>query len=161
MESPRNPGVNAVDENQEFRDRTIAYGLLRVLLGVNIALHGISRLLDFSKFQGMIETQFAHSPLPHAAVTAFAHLLPWAESAVGVLVLAGLMTRLSLIVGASIMIVLTFGSCLIQDWQVAGLQLVYQIAYFTLLFLRRYYHWSADTFVRGAFGLTQRTPHDG
>ena len=149
-----------MDENQEFRDHTIAYGLLRIFLGVNIALHGISRFLDPSKFQGMIETQFAHSPLPHPTVIAFAHLLPWAESAVGVLVVAVLMTRLSLIVGALIMIVLTFGSSLIQDWQVAGLQLVYQIAYFTLLFLRRYNHWSADTFVRGVFRLTQRT-HQG
>ena len=77
-----------MDENQEFRDRTIAYGLLRIFLGVNIALHGISRFLDNSKFQGMIETQFAHSPLPHPTVIAFAHLLPWAESAVGVLVVS-------------------------------------------------------------------------
>lgn len=146
-----------MDENEEIRDRSIAYGLLRIFVGVNVALHGISRLLDPSKFQEMVETQFAHAPLPHPSVVVFAHLLPWAESIIGVLVVAGLLTRLSLIVGALIMIVLTFGSCLIQDWQVAGLQLVYQIAYFVLLFLCRYNCWSVDTFARGAFRSTRHT----
>lgn len=152
-----------MNTNQELQDRTVAYALLRIFLGINIGLHGISRLLDSSKFQGMIETQFAHSLLPHPAIVAFVHLLPWAESVVGTLILAGLMTRLSLIVGAAIMIVLTFGSCLIQDWQIAGLQLIYQIAYFALLFLRGYNHWSADAFLKTFFAPAERTErrHNG
>ena len=98
-------------------------------------------------------------PLPHLAIVPFVHLLPWVESVVGVLILAGLMTRFSLIGGAVIMIALTVGSCLIQDWQAAGLQISYQIAYFALLFLRRYNLWSADAFLRNVFssGLTNFT----
>jgi thiosulfate dehydrogenase (quinone) large subunit len=70
------------------------------------------------------------------------------------------MTRFSLIGGAMIMIALTVGSCLIQDWQAAGLQLFYQIAYSALLFLRRYNNWSADVFLRNGFisGRTNFTP---
>lgn len=137
--------------NQEIGDRTIAYAFLRILLGVNIALHGISRLLNPSKFQGVIEAQFAHSALSHTIVAAFALVLPWTESAIGLLILVGLLTRLALIGGALLMIVLTFGSCLIEDWQTAGIQLVYQIAYFILLFVHSYNHWSADTLLRHAF----------
>jgi thiosulfate dehydrogenase (quinone) large subunit len=137
-----------VTGNQELHDRTIAYALLRILLGVNIALHGISRLLNPSKFQGMVEAQFAHAPLPHPAVAAFAVVLPWAESLVGLLILAGLWTRLALIAGASLIIILTFGSSILQDWQIAGIQLLYEIAYFILLSLRSYNHWSADALLR-------------
>jgi thiosulfate dehydrogenase (quinone) large subunit len=137
-----------VKQSQELRDRTIAYALFRVFLGVNIALHGISRLLDSSQFRGTIEAQFAHSRLPHPVVSAFALILPWAESLIGVLVFAGLWTRLALVGGALVMIALTFGSCLIQDWQIAGIQLVYEIAYFLLLFHHESNRWSADAFLR-------------
>jgi thiosulfate dehydrogenase [quinone] large subunit len=89
------------------------------------------------------------------------NLLPSAESVVRVLILVGLVTRLSLIGGALLMIVLPFGTCLVQDWHGAGEQLVYQIAIFALLFLRGYNRWSADTFVRDVFRscvLTNKIP---
>ncbi|MGB7171730.1 MAG: DoxX family protein [Acidobacteriaceae bacterium] len=130
---------------QELDDRRIAYALLRVFLGVNIAIHGVSRLsAGPAVFQGKIDAQFAHAPLPHAAVAAFALLLPWAETIVGLFVLLGAATRLALIGGALLMIVLTFGSGLVQDWPVAGIQLTYAIAYALLLFLRSYNGWSID-----------------
>jgi thiosulfate dehydrogenase (quinone) large subunit len=138
-------------ENQEVHDdRVIAYALLRIFMGVNIGAHGIGRLLDPSKFRGATEAQFAHSPLPHAMVIGFALTLPWVETAIGALIFAGLWTRIALMAGALVMIALTFGSCLVQDWQVAGIQLSYQIAYFILLFLHSYDRWSLDTFLRRA-----------
>ena len=144
-----------VNESRELRDRTPAYALLRVFLGVNIALHGISRLLDAAKFRGAVEAQFAHAPLPHPLISAFVLALPWAETVLGVLILAGLWTRIALIGGALVMIALTFGSCLIQDWPVVGIQLVYQLAYFVLLFLHNYNHWSADQLLHS--GRTKQT----
>jgi thiosulfate dehydrogenase (quinone) large subunit len=130
---------------QELEDRRIAYALLRAFLGVNIAIHGLSRLwAGPAVFQSKIEAQFAHAPLPHAAVAAFALLLPWAEAILGLLVLVGAATRLALIGGALLMIVLTFGSGLLQDWSAAGIQLTYAIAYALLLFLRTYNGWSID-----------------
>lgn len=131
---------------QELRDRRMAYALLRVFLGVNIAMHGVSRLWA-GGFQGKIEAQFAQAPLPHAAVAAFAVVLPWAEALLGVLILLGAATRVALIGGAVALIVLTFGSSLVQDWPAAGIQLVYAIAYALLLFLRGYNGWSVDAWV--------------
>jgi hypothetical protein len=43
-------GVNAVNENQEFHDRTIAYALLRILLGVDFRLDFNSDTLSVSPF---------------------------------------------------------------------------------------------------------------
>jgi thiosulfate dehydrogenase [quinone] large subunit len=130
---------------QELNDRRLAYALLRAFLGVNIAIHGVSRLWAGSAlFQAKLEAQFAHAPLPHSALAAFALLLPWAEAILGLLVLLGAATRLALIGGALLMIALTFGSGLLQDWSAAGIQLTYAIAYALLLFLRSYNGWSID-----------------
>jgi len=130
---------------QELDDRRLAYALLRAFLGVNIAIHGVSRLwAGPAVFRSKIEAQFVHAPLPHAAVAAFALLLPWAEALLGLFILLGAATRLALIGGAILMIVLTFGSGLVQDWSAAGIQLTYAIAYALLLFLRSYNGWSID-----------------
>lgn len=131
-------------EKQEERDKAAAYALLRVFLGVNIGLHGLSRLVDPAKFQAGIEKQFAQSPLPHGAVALFATALPWVEALIGLLLVVGWQTRRTLMAGAAVMIVLTFGTCLIQDWQIAGIQLIYAMAYFLLLFLHGYNGWSMD-----------------
>jgi thiosulfate dehydrogenase (quinone) large subunit len=137
-----------MNPTEELNDRRIAYALLRVFLGVNIALHGVSRLwAGPTAFQSKIEAQFARAPLPHAAVSAFALLLPWAEATVGLFVLLGVATRLALIGGALLMIVLTFGSSLVQDWSVAGIQLIYAIAYALLLFLHTCNGWSIDSWL--------------
>ena len=134
-----------MNPSEEIDDRRLAYALLRVFLGVNIAIHGAIRLwAGPALFQSKLEAQFAHAPLPHAAVAAFALLLPWAEAILGLLVLLGAATRLALIGGALLMIVLTFGSGLVQDWSAAGIQLIYALAYALLLFLRSYNGWSID-----------------
>ena len=135
--------------NGELQNRTLAYTLLRLFLGVNIAMHGISRLaFDSSHFRATVEGQFAHSPLPHPLVFAFTLTLPWAEASLGLLILAGLFTRVALAGGALLMVILTFGSSLVQDWQIAGVQLIYAIAYSLLLFALRYNNWSADAWLR-------------
>ncbi len=42
------------------------------------------------------------------------------------------------------MAMLTFGTCLLQDWSVAALQLIYSAVYFILIALLRYNSWSVD-----------------
>lgn len=127
----------------------VAYLLFRVMLGLNICLHGVTRLAaGESVFAQRINSQFAHSILPHALTVSFAYSLPWAEALVGFLVTLGLWTPAALTVGFLIMLLLTFGTCLIQDWQTAGLQLIYGISYAGLLFLLRYNTYSVDSAVQ-------------
>jgi len=115
-------------------DRSLAYLFLRATLGVNIMLHGVARLLGGpGHFVSTLTQQFRSTPLPQPVVAAFAYSLPWIEAVLGLLVLIGLFTRVALALGALLILVLTFGSSLLQNWDVAGLQLIYAAVYAALL----------------------------
>lgn len=131
-------------------DYSLAYALLRATLGVNIAMHGISRILaGVGVFAAGIEKQFAATPLPQFALSIFGHALPWAEAIIGLLILFGVATRVALVAGALVILVLTFGTTLHQDWQIAGLQLIYAIAYALLIAWHGHNAISVDRLLRG------------
>lgn len=131
-------------------DLSIAYALLRITLGVNIAAHGITRIMaGTASFASALTTQFAGTPLPHFAVQGFGYVLPWAEAVIGLLILFGAFTRLALIAGALVMVALTFGACLRQDWNVAGVQLICSTVYFILIGFVRHNAFSVDGLVFG------------
>jgi thiosulfate dehydrogenase (quinone) large subunit len=125
----------------------MAYALLRAVVGMNLLMHGISRWLAGSAvFAAKLMDQFAKTPLPEWSVRAFGLTLPTAEALIGLLLLIGLRTRAALIGASLLILILTFGSALVQDWNVAGLQLFYAFVYSVLLFLNRYNGWSLDVF---------------
>ena len=126
-------------------DEKLAYALLRVVAGANLLMHGVSRLLAGSQaFSAHLTEQFAHSPLPEAMVRGFGSVLPPIEGLIGLLLLIGWKTRWSLIAASLLMLVLTFGSGLVQNWSAAETQLMYALVFSVLLFLRRYNSWSVD-----------------
>ena len=126
-------------------DRLIGYALLRITLGINISLHGVSRLLaGISQFANGLVGMFHQTLLPGWLVGIFGYTLPWMETTTGVLVLFGLCTRFGLITGALLIFVLTFGTALRQDWNTAGLQLTYALTFAALLFLRDWNKLSVD-----------------
>ncbi len=132
-------------------DIALAYPLLRLTLGINIALHGISRVLAGpGAFTAGLTKQFAGTPLPGFAVQGFGYALPWLEALIGLLIVLGAFTRIALIAGALLIAVLTFGSTLHQDWDIAGLQLIYAVVYFVLIALRRYNAFSLDRLFHSA-----------
>ncbi len=129
-------------------DGRLAYALLRATLGMNLLMHGISRALAGSgEFAAKLVLQFEHTPLPAWSVWAFGLTLPAIEAILGLLLLLGLRTRASLIAGSLLILVLTFGSALIQDWSAAGMQLTYAAVYSALLSLERYNGWSIDAWM--------------
>jgi thiosulfate dehydrogenase [quinone] large subunit len=77
-------------------------------------------------------------------VRAFGSALPPIEGLIGLLLLLGLKTRWALIAASLSMLVLTFGSALVQDWTAVGAQLMYALVFSVLLFLRQYNAWSLD-----------------
>jgi thiosulfate dehydrogenase [quinone] large subunit len=142
--STEGPTIAAANE----RDKAVAYALLRITLGTNIAMHGVSRFIDGpGEFAAKLMTQFAHSPLPPSLVSLFGKNLPWIEGLFGLLLIIGLRTRAAIIGGALLILVLTFGSTLIEDWQAASLQLTYAAVYAALLFLLRFNGWSIDALI--------------
>lgn len=122
-----------------FSDPVLAYTILRLSFGANILLHGVSRLLaGHAAFLAYLNHYFEHAPLiPPSSLPAFASVLPWVETTLGLLLFVGLATRFSLIAGALVMTGLVIGTNLAQDWNVAGLQLIYCFVYYYLLVRRR------------------------
>jgi thiosulfate dehydrogenase (quinone) large subunit len=134
--------------SSESNDERLAYALLRAVVGTNLTMHGVSRIIGGTgEFAAKLVIQFAHAPLPAWSVWVFALTLPAIEAGLGFLLLIGLRTKAALVAASALIIVLTFGSSLLQDWAAAGIQLTYAVVYAALLFLRRYNGWSADAWI--------------
>ncbi len=133
----------------ETSDERLAYALLRIVAGTNLMMHGVSRMIAGpGEFAAKLVTQFTHAPLPPWSVWAFGLVLPPMEGLLGLLLLIGLRTRATLVAATLLLLVLTFGSSLVQDWSAAGTQLTYAAVYAALLFLRRHNSWSADAWMQ-------------
>jgi thiosulfate dehydrogenase [quinone] large subunit len=122
-------------EAQRSANTSLAYAILRVSFGANIFLHGLSRLLNGrAAFLAYLNHYFEHAHLiPTVLLPVFGAVLPWVETTLGLLLLLGLATRFALIAGALVMTALVIGTNLAQDWEVAGLQLIYCFIYYYLL----------------------------
>jgi thiosulfate dehydrogenase [quinone] large subunit len=127
-------------------EAALAYLLLRITLGTNITVHGLSRLIAGpSNFAHALVPMFEKTFLPAWSVYTFGLILPFVETLLGALVLLGLQTRCALVGGSLLILVLTFGSTLRQDWESAGLQLIYAVLYAGLLGFIRYNRYSLDS----------------
>jgi thiosulfate dehydrogenase (quinone) large subunit len=126
-------------------DRQIAYALLRIAFGVNFLMHGLIRIYNgVGVFAATTAEHLAKSPLPHGFVLSFGYAIPGIELLLGLSLIFGLLTRLTLILGAFFMIALTIGVASNQQWDVAGQQLVYSVVFFVLLWLIEYNTLSLD-----------------
>lgn len=125
-------------------NQQLAYAFLRITMGINFFCHGAVRLPKIPKFRdGLVET-FKNSLLPEPLVYGFGTILPIAEFLIGVLLIIGLYTKQALSAGAITMIILIFGSCMIEKFDNAGGQMLYAFMYFFLLFYLEYNHLSID-----------------
>ena len=111
----------------------LGYATLRAAIGISMLIHGLGRLPDLSAFILATVKLFSGSPLPAFAVAAFARVTPPVEAVIGFLVLFGFATRLGLTLGGLWMVVLIFGSALIEKYDIVGLQLIYSLIFFHLL----------------------------
>jgi thiosulfate dehydrogenase [quinone] large subunit len=126
---------NLPDALPRWSDAVWAYTILRLSFGANIMLHGVSRLLaGHAAFLAYLTHYFDKTPaVPASLLPAFAWALPPVETTLGLLLFFGLWTRFALIAGALVLTLLVFGTNLAQDWNVAGLQLIYAFLYYYLL----------------------------
>lgn len=133
------------------RDQRLGYALLRMVAGLNLMMHGVSRIAAGpASFAAKTVEQFEHSLLPAASVWAFAMFLPAVEAFLGLLLLIGLRTRAALIAASLLIMALTFGSSLVENWSAVGTQLNYALVYAALLFLLSYNGWSLDAWMHRA-----------
>ena len=132
------------------RNLALSYALLRIALGLNICMHGIVLwAAGLRSFAESLVPMFQKSLLPTRSIYSFGYLLPIVEATVGACVLFGLQTRRALISGSVLMLVLTFGYTLRQDWPTVGIQLTYSVVYSLLLAGIRF----------NSYGVDQLIPH--
>jgi thiosulfate dehydrogenase [quinone] large subunit len=128
-----------------LRDRQVAYGLLRLALGVNFLGHGAIRFYHgIGAFAAVTAEHMAKSPLPPALVLGFGYVIPAVEVLLGIALILGLLTRMALIGGAVFMMALTIGVTANQQWDIASQQLIYSLVFFLLLFLIEHNQFSLD-----------------
>lgn len=111
-----------------------AYTLLRITLGLNILLHGLVRTpkTRYQAFVAAVQTEFKDTLLPDKLVSVVAQSIPLLESIIGLLILTGFCTGLSILAGFALMILLLTAKSIKQDWYTVSLQMIY-ILYYTLL----------------------------
>jgi thiosulfate dehydrogenase [quinone] large subunit len=139
-----NSSTTELGETEARLDRQLAYGILRLRLGINILIHGLVRLPQLASLADGLVQAFAKTPLPPQLVRLFAFALPFAETFVGLLLTLGLWTRLALVGGGLLIIALVFGTALRSDWDTLGIQMIYAAIYYLLLVSRRYDRFSID-----------------
>lgn len=129
----------------ENSERTLAYALLRVAFGVNFFGHGMFRILSgVVAFASATAQNMEKSPLPHGLLYIFGLAIPFIEVLIGVALVLGIGTRITLVCGSLFMMALTTGIASIQKWDVASQQLSYSLIFFILLFGLKYNLLSCD-----------------
>ena len=103
------------------------YFMLRLVAGVSFFGHGLVRLPKLSAFSQWMTGRFASSMLPDALVTPFSYALPVAEFIVGILLVLGLFSQMTIIAGFVVMLLLMLGTCLIENWEALPSQMLHAL----------------------------------
>lgn len=127
---------------------TTSFLLLRIAIAISMFGHGLVRLPKLVTFSNWMVGSFENSMLPKIIVTPFSYILPIAEFAIGLFLLLGIFTKPSLVAGAIVMIILLFGTSMIENWEAIPSQLIH-IAFFALLLhFADYNSWAIDTLIK-------------
>ena len=127
---------------------TTSFLLLRLAVAISMFGHGLVRLPKLTTFSNWMIGSFENSMLPKFIVTPFSYILPIAEFTIGLLLLLGLFTKPSLIAGGFVMLVLLFGTSMIENWEAIPSQLIH-VAFFALLLqFIDYNSWAVDILIK-------------
>ncbi|KAF2333637.1 DoxX family protein [Flavobacterium ginsenosidimutans] len=127
---------------------TTSFLLLRLAIAISMFGHGLVRLPKLATFSNWMVGSFENSMLPKIIVTPFSYILPIAEFAIGIFLLLGIFTKPSLVAGAIVMLILLFGTSMIENWEAIPSQLIH-IAFFALLLhYADYNSWAIDALIK-------------
>ena len=129
-------------------DITLAYALARIGIGVNMMLHGWTRIPNIEAFQMRLHEQFANTFLPVFLLDIASYLILFTEATIGPFLIVGLFTRLALTGLGMLFIILLFGTCLSQQFGTATTQMTYMIFFIPLLAGVAYNGYSLDAVLR-------------
>ncbi|MDN3693124.1 DoxX family protein [Chryseobacterium tructae] len=115
-------------------NKKTSYFFLRLSMGINFFGHGLVRLTKLQDFtEGMVKG-FEKSWLPLFFVQIFGTALPFLEFIIGLMLIIGFKTRIAVVAGASLIILLLFGSSTIENWEAMGIQMIYAGLLYILIY---------------------------
>ena len=124
---------NQTNLGLKTRDIVAAYTLLRIVVGINYFNHGATRIFNIPGFMDAMVNTMEPSWIPEFLVRINAALVPIVELIVGALMIIGFWTRSALIACFILMAILMYGITIIQNWDGASSQLIYNFVLFILL----------------------------
>lgn len=114
-------------------NKNTAYFFLRTSMGINFFGHGLVRLTKLHDFADGMTKSFEKAWLPHLFVHTFSITLPFLEFIIGLLLMIGFKTRIATMAGASLIILLLFGSSTVENWEAMGIQMIYAGLFYVLM----------------------------
>ncbi|SEM42785.1 thiosulfate dehydrogenase [quinone] large subunit [Chitinophaga rupis] len=128
---------------------TVSFLLLRLAIGASFFGHGLVRLPKLAAFSGWMTGTFKKSMLPEMLVIPFSYALPVAEFIIGLLLLSGLFTKAAAVAGSIVMLILIFGTCMIENWEALPSQFIHIAFLAALLQFIQHNSWALDEMMRG------------
>lgn len=123
---------------------TTAYLIIRLIVGVSMLGHGLARLPKLAGFSTWMVSTFEKTMLPRFMVLPFSYLLPVTEFIVGLLLITGLATGGAAVAGAVVMMILIFGTCLLENWEALPSQLIHGLFFAALIEWLASNSWALD-----------------
>ncbi|TDX00822.1 DoxX family membrane protein [Dinghuibacter silviterrae] len=106
---------------------TWAYLMARLPIAMSFLGHGLVRMPKLEQFSLGLTIEFNRTFFPLWLLQPFSYVLPFLELLTGILLLLGLFTRFALFLGGALMLILIFGSTMIEEWQNVAIQLFYGV----------------------------------
>lgn len=140
-------------------DISLAYVLLRIIVGINYFNHGFTRLGNIPGFANAMVGAMEGAWMPEPLVRITAFLVSPVELVVGLLLILGLFTRIALTATFFLMAILMYGVTIVQNWDAATSQLVYTIVLFILLAGAGYNRFALDSVFFSGGSRSSRSIH--
>ncbi|WP_452225542.1 DoxX family protein [Lacinutrix chionoecetis] len=131
-----------------MKNKKQAYALTRIIVGVSMFGHGLVRLPKITEFSNGMVKKFSDSMVPELLVSPFGYALTIAEFALGILLIIGLFSKQTLLASIITMILLVFGSTMIENWSVINSQLIHATIFAFLLWFLDYNYWALDNVIK-------------
>lgn len=111
---------------------SFAYLLFRLTIGMSMFGHGLVRIPKLPSFSEGMVANFEGSHLPAVIVQPFSLTLPFIEFTIGLFLLVGFKTKWFAQAGGILMVVLIFGTSMIENWNALPSQMIH-VAFFCVL----------------------------
>jgi thiosulfate dehydrogenase (quinone) large subunit len=125
-----------------------AYLLTRLIIGMSMFGHGLVRIPKLSAFSEGMVANFEGSFLPAVMVRPFSLGLPFLEFIIGLFLLIGFKTKFFAQMGGLLMVVLIFGTSLIENWNALPSQMIHAAFFILLLQFLTSNHLALDSYLK-------------